>query len=69
MRLPDVRIATLIDRVDAILQDVMTAAAETEDRGIDTPVASGVSAFVDLGLSDPVLRAIAEKGYREPTPI
>ena len=69
VRSSDLGIATLTDRVDAILQDVMTAAAEMEDRGVHTSVASGGSGFAELGLSEPVLRAVAEKGYREPTPI
>ena len=47
----------------------MTAPAETDHRDADAPVESESKTFADLGLSEPVLKAIAEKGYREPTPI
>jgi superfamily II DNA/RNA helicase len=59
------------------LNDTTTASAEsTEHAPMDvTKVAEPVSEdtprplFADLGLSEPVLRAIAEMGYRHPTPI
>jgi len=47
----------------------MTAPAATDHRDADAPVESEIKTFVDLGLSEPVLKAVAEKGYREPTPI
>lgn len=69
VRSPEFGSATTIDRVDAILQDVMTAPAETDQGDAGAPVPSESTTFADLGLSEPVLRAITEKGYREPTPI
>jgi superfamily II DNA/RNA helicase len=59
------------------LNDSTTAPAEPTDHAPieDLPIAEPISAeapralFADLGLSEPVLRAIAEMGYRHPTPI
>ncbi len=59
------------------MNDSTTARAEpTEHAPIEAvPLAEPLSAeaprplFADLGLSEPVLRAIAEMGYRHPTPI
>jgi len=42
------------------------AAAEQDD---EAPAEPPRPVFADLGLSDPVLRAIADMGYRHPTPI
>jgi superfamily II DNA/RNA helicase len=56
------------------LNDTTTAAAEPSEHApieISQPIGDEVvrPTFGDLGLSDPVLRAIAEMGYRHPTPI
>ncbi len=39
------------------------------DLGAAPEPASAASGFVELGLSEPVLRAVAEMGYTQPTPI
>jgi superfamily II DNA/RNA helicase len=65
-------VATGSNRPDrVILQETSTALAEeglhagaTASVKVDAP-----PGFVELGLSQPVLQAIAEKGYRTPTPI
>ena len=56
------------------MNETTTAPAETTEHAlIETiePIREEVPrpSFADLGLSDPVLRAIAEMGYRHPTPI
>ncbi|MBV9777052.1 MAG: DEAD/DEAH box helicase [Acetobacteraceae bacterium] len=61
------------------MNDTTTALAEPTEHGPDPslsppapPPAELVErrpTFADLGLSDPVLRAVAEKGYLHPTPI
>ena len=64
-----------------VLIDIPAATAE-DDAHFDTPVADApvpaepvvpetpdASAFAELGLSPEVVRAVAEKGYRSPTPI
>jgi superfamily II DNA/RNA helicase len=61
------------------LNDTITASAEPTEHGSApspsppaAPPAEPVetrTTFADLGLSDPVLRAVAEKGYLHPTPI
>jgi superfamily II DNA/RNA helicase len=55
------------------LNDTTTAPAEPTDHApVEAmPLTDEVSRplFADLGLSEPVLRAIAEMGYRHPTPI
>jgi superfamily II DNA/RNA helicase len=43
-------------------------AAQTQD-GSETASAADEAGFAELGLSEPVLRAVAEKGYLVPTPI
>jgi superfamily II DNA/RNA helicase len=49
---------------------IATAAPEeTEPDGPAEPVLEHRPLFSDLGLSEPILRAIAEMGYRHPTPI
>jgi superfamily II DNA/RNA helicase len=66
------RVATGFNRPDrVILQETSTALAE---EGLHAGAAASVKAdappgFVELGLSQPVLQAITEKGYRTPTPI
>jgi superfamily II DNA/RNA helicase len=54
------------------LSDIITAPAHASEPA--GPAGHALAAaprprFADLGLSEPVLRAIAEKGYSEPTPI
>ncbi len=39
------------------------------DRAADTPTPHRAAVFADLGLSEPILQAIAEMGYLIPTPI
>lgn len=54
------------------MSDIITATADTSEPAGPAGHAPAVTErlrFADLGLSEPVLRAIAEKGYREPTPI
>jgi superfamily II DNA/RNA helicase len=59
------------------LTETTTAPAEPTDHALNeaVPVAESISVepprplFADLGLSESVLRAIAEMGYRHPTPI
>ena len=51
-----------------------TAYAETSEHATsadntEARAAESASGFAALGLSEPILRAIAERGYREPTPI
>jgi len=48
--------------------DPAELAAIEEPPHIEAPI-EPETLFADLGLSDPILRAIAEKGYRHPTPI
>ncbi len=48
--------------------DPTTATAEPPAHAIER-AENVVPLFADLGLSEPVLRAVAEKGYRQPTPI
>ncbi|MCW3475163.1 DEAD/DEAH box helicase, partial [Limobrevibacterium gyesilva] len=47
-------------------QDVPNEAEAPEAEAPAEPAAPG---FEELGLSEPILRAVAEKGYRSPTPI
>ena len=55
---------------EAIPAAAETTDTETTDAAPETgEVSETESGFVPLGLSEPVLRAIAEMGYREPTPI
>jgi superfamily II DNA/RNA helicase len=58
------------------LTDTTTAPAETTDDVLTEgetispqPAEQMRTAFADLGLSEPILRAVAEMGYRHPTPI
>jgi superfamily II DNA/RNA helicase len=56
------------------LNDTTTAPAESTQRtptAVNEPISKETlrPAFAELGLSEPVLRAIAEMGYRHPTPI
>ncbi len=53
----------LSDGDDASGEDAVDMSAAVEAEPEQLPV------FADLGLSDPILRAIEEKGYRHPTPI
>ena len=53
---------------------VRERAPEQDDGAVDAAAGGEVEpeqlpVFADLGLSDPILRAIEEKGYRHPTPI
>ncbi|MGH7107245.1 MAG: DEAD/DEAH box helicase, partial [Acetobacteraceae bacterium] len=50
------------------MNETITAAAETSALAPE-PAEDALSSFAALGLSEPVLRAVAEKGYRQPTPI
>ena len=55
------------------LTDMMTASAEPTEHAPERPLpeesAATRTTFADLGLSEAVLRAVAEKGYIHPTPI
>ena len=52
------------------MTDTLTAPADLTDHAPDTLLAEPQrKLFDDLGLSEPVLRAIDEMGYRHPTPI
>ena len=56
------------------LNDTTTAPAESTEHAtivLAEPISEETPRplFADLGLSEPVLRAIAEMGYRRPTPI
>ncbi len=44
------------------------ATADAAPAGLETP-AEVLAVFVDTGLSEPILKAVAEKGYVHPTPI
>ena len=35
----------------------------------NTPTDTPIATFSDFGLADPILRAVSELGYKEPTPI
>ncbi|MGH7101421.1 MAG: DEAD/DEAH box helicase [Acetobacteraceae bacterium] len=54
--------------MEPYLNETTTAAAETSALAPE-PAEDTLSSFAALGLSEPVLRAVAEKGYRQPTPI
>ena len=52
------------------MTDTSPAAADPTDHAATTePTPPPRATFADLGLSEPVLRAIAEMGYLHPTPI
>jgi superfamily II DNA/RNA helicase len=60
------------DAVSLPVQQVVTPEADPPgavEPDVLTPEESPRATFADLGLSEPVLRAIAEMGYRHPTPI
>jgi superfamily II DNA/RNA helicase len=50
------------------LSETLVSTAEPAAHASEPP-AETAPLFSDLGLSDPILRAVAEKGYRHPTPI
>jgi superfamily II DNA/RNA helicase len=57
-------------RLDKNLTDTLTASAELTDHApAPMPAEPRRPLFDDLGLSEPVLRAVEEMGYRHPTPI
>ncbi|MBC7526436.1 MAG: DEAD/DEAH box helicase [Chthonomonadaceae bacterium] len=62
-------VATVEERPESAA--LTTPVAEPEiDLEIETPLASGLpAAFAALGLGEPLLRAIAESGFTQPTPI
>ncbi|HTW25495.1 MAG TPA: DEAD/DEAH box helicase [Acetobacteraceae bacterium] len=45
------------------------AGIEPEQTSLTVPIETGEPGFAELGLSEPVLRAVAEMGYTAPTPI
>ncbi len=50
--------------------DAVAAQGEAHEAPAEAaPQAEALPIFADLGLSEPILRAIEEKGYRHPTPI
>ena len=50
--------------------DAIAAQGEAHEAPAEAaPQAEALPIFADLGLSEPILRAIEEKGYRHPTPI
>jgi len=50
------------------LTEPITATADLSARAVEQGQGAA-PLFADLGLSEPILRAVAEKGYRHPTPI
>jgi len=56
-------------RLDRNLTDMTPDAADPTEHAEQAPAVDAPPTFADLGLSDSVLQAIAEMGYRHPTPI